>query len=121
MFWDKFIELCANKGISPNAVAKELSISSGAVTKWKNGAVPQNSKLKLISDYFGVTTEYFFINHNESETQKTDTTDIAVQIKKYLEEQKLSEAEKTLLDLFRLIPENQQQLVIQMIRAALGR
>lgn len=120
MFWDKFIELCANKGISPNAVAKELSISSGAVTKWKNGAVPQNSKLKLIADYFGVTTEYFFINHNESEI-KNNTLDIAEQIKKYLEEQKLSEAEKSLIDLFRLIPENQQQLVIQMIRAALGR
>ncbi len=32
----------------------------------------------------------------------------------------LSEGEKVLLDLFRRVPEEQQQLVLQMIRAALG-
>ena len=36
------------------------------------------------------------------------------------EEPKLSEEEKMLLDLFRLVPEDQQQLVLQMIRAALN-
>jgi transcriptional regulator with XRE-family HTH domain len=32
----------------------------------------------------------------------------------------LTEGEKTLLDLFKRVPEDQQQLVLQMIRAALG-
>ena len=32
----------------------------------------------------------------------------------------LTEGEKVLLDLFNRVPENQQQLVLQMIRAALG-
>lgn len=68
MFWKNFIKLCAEKGVSPNAVARELSISSGAVTKWKNGATPQNAKLRLIADYFGVTVEYFFIDHKETKT-----------------------------------------------------
>ena len=36
------------------------------------------------------------------------------------EEPKLSEGERMLLDLFRRVPEEQQQLVLQMIRAALG-
>ena len=36
------------------------------------------------------------------------------------EEPKLSEGEKVLLDLFRRVPNEQQQLVLQMIRAALG-
>ena len=36
------------------------------------------------------------------------------------EEPQLSEGEKMLLDLFRRVPEDQQQLVLQMIRAALG-
>ncbi len=36
------------------------------------------------------------------------------------EEPKLSEGEKILLDLFRRVPNEQQQLVLQMIRAALG-
>lgn len=36
------------------------------------------------------------------------------------QEPKLTEGEKILLDLFRRVPEDQQQLVLQMIRAALG-
>ena len=36
------------------------------------------------------------------------------------EEPELSEGEKTLLNLFRQVPEEQQQLVLGMIRAALG-
>ena len=40
--------------------------------------------------------------------------------KKSPEEPKLSEGEKMLLDLFRQVPEDQQQLVLGMIRAALN-
>ena len=36
------------------------------------------------------------------------------------EERELSEGEKIMLDLFRRVPNEQQQLVLQMIRAALG-
>lgn len=36
------------------------------------------------------------------------------------EEPKLSEGEEMLLNLFRRVPEDKQQLVLQMIRAALG-
>lgn len=36
------------------------------------------------------------------------------------EEPKLTEGEKVLLDLFRRVPEDQQKLVLQMIRVALG-
>ena len=35
-------------------------------------------------------------------------------------EPQLTEGEKVLVDLFRKVPEDQQQLVLQMIRAALG-
>ena len=37
-----------------------------------------------------------------------------------LEEVKLSEGEQALIDLFRKVPEDKQQLVLQMIRVALG-
>jgi transcriptional regulator with XRE-family HTH domain len=58
MFWDVYTALCAKQGVSPNAVAKSLSIASGTVTNWKNGAVPQNATLKKIADYFQVSTTY---------------------------------------------------------------
>ena len=58
MFWDIFVNLCAQNGESPNKVAKNLSIASGTVSEWKKGRVPQNATLKKIADYFGVTVDY---------------------------------------------------------------
>jgi transcriptional regulator with XRE-family HTH domain len=58
MFWKIFLSLCVNNNVSPNAVAKELGIASGSVTKWKNGSVPHNTTLLKIAEYFGVTVEY---------------------------------------------------------------
>ncbi|MBQ2396509.1 MAG: helix-turn-helix domain-containing protein [Bacteroidales bacterium] len=40
--------------------------------------------------------------------------------KSFPDEKKLTEEEKILLDLFNRVPEDKQQLVLQMIRAALG-
>ena len=57
MFWDNYYNLCSQKGISPNAAAKEMKISSGAVTEWKKGREPQMATIKKIADYFGVTVD----------------------------------------------------------------
>lgn len=57
MFWNNFYNLCLQKGISPNAAAKEMKVSSGAVTEWKKGREPQMATIKKIADYFGVTVE----------------------------------------------------------------
>ena len=54
MFWNNYYNLCLHKGISPNAAAKEMKISSGAVTEWKKGREPQMATIKKIADYFGV-------------------------------------------------------------------
>ena len=58
MFWNNFVSLCNNSGKSPNAVAKELSLSSGSVTSWKNGRVPHHSTLLKIAAFFNVTVDY---------------------------------------------------------------
>ena len=57
MFWDNFVKLCNSAGTNPNAVAKELDISSGSVTGWKKGAKPRDTAVNKIADYFGITTE----------------------------------------------------------------
>lgn len=57
MFWENFEKLCAFKGISANGACKELGFSNAAATHWKKGAKPNNSTLKRIADYFGVTPE----------------------------------------------------------------
>ena len=69
MFFDVFETLCQGKGQSPNAVAKQLHISSGAVSEWKKGRVPQNATLKKISDYFGVSIDFLLGRTNVRETE----------------------------------------------------
>jgi transcriptional regulator with XRE-family HTH domain len=57
MFWNNYYNLCQQHGSSPNAVAKILNISSGAVSEWKKGRVPQMATVKKVADYFGVSPE----------------------------------------------------------------
>lgn len=57
MFWENYVSLCADKGVSPNAVAAELHLSSGSVTAWKGGAVPRETTLRKIASYFDVSVD----------------------------------------------------------------
>ena len=56
MFYDKFVLLCALKGVSPSKAAVDAGISKSLVTKWKVNSVdvPSPEILKKLSDYFGV-------------------------------------------------------------------
>lgn len=69
MFWDKYFALCSKIGKSPNAVAKEIGISSGTLTGWKkHNKVPLDMTIKKVSDYFGVPVSYF--SEEAPETEK---------------------------------------------------
>jgi transcriptional regulator with XRE-family HTH domain len=92
-------------GKSRNDISRELGISYFTITDWVNGKkFPRMDKVEMLANYFGV--------------QKSDL----IEEKKQLppEEPKLSEGEQLLLELFRKIPEDQQGLVLNLIRAALG-
>ena len=111
MFWKNFSNLCVKIGKSPNAVAKELALSSGSITSWKNGAIPRDTTLIKIADYFGVDVSYLTGNitpltvtqHNATgETQPKQT-------------EPLTEQEKTILRLFRETTEEGRMRMIQSI------
>lgn len=57
MFWSIFEQLCNEKGVSPNAVCKEIGLGSSAATYWKQGSWPRQSTLEKIAEYFGYTAE----------------------------------------------------------------
>lgn len=88
MFWSVFVDLCAKRGVSPNAVAKELTLSSGSVTSWKGGAIPRPTTIKRIADYFGVSPDLFL--------EKTD--DPGIKKAPGINAEGLSAARKALLD-----------------------
>ena len=71
MFYDRFKQLCAKKGVSCNKAALEIGLSNATPTKWKKtGATPVGETLDRIAIYFGVTTDYLL----GKETEKAPTT-----------------------------------------------
>lgn len=68
MFWNNLYSLCRRRGTTPSSVVREVGISAGSVTKWKNGSIPSKASLERLAKYFGVDTEYFFVDHSDKET-----------------------------------------------------
>lgn len=80
MFWDNFNRLCEINGKTPNAVARELGISSGAVTHWKkSGKNPNGKTIDKIASYFGVSVDYL-LNGVDSMNTLTDIEQKAVRL-----------------------------------------
>ena len=59
LFWERFYRMCEIRGTKPNPLAKELGISSGAVTRWKNAEDPPSGKtLMLLADKLDCSVDY---------------------------------------------------------------
>lgn len=80
MFWEKFVSVCNEKGVSPTAVVTALHISVGSITKWKNGTTPNDTTIRKIADYFGISPNFF--------TKKDDISNDNTELSDYLEELK---------------------------------
>ena len=92
-----------SQGKSRTDISKALGISYYTVSDWVKGKkYPRMDKVELLANYFGIL--------------KSDLIEDACQNKNTPEE--VSEGERMLLELFRKVPEDRQQLVLQMIRAA---
>ena len=100
MFWEQFKTLCAKIGESPNTIAAKIGKSSGSVTNWKNGAIPQFPTLKKLSDYFGVSVDYLLGKEEKNAPGKDN----------------LTEGEKEWLEFFREIPEESRSLALEVFK-----
>ena len=73
-----FVQLCKKKGVSTYKVCKELGISQGTISNWKNrGNNLSTSILKKIADYFEVSVDVFFndIDWNPKTQEITEIDD----------------------------------------------
>lgn len=89
-------------------VAKCCNTTKQTIFKYENEIVTNipYDKVVLLSKALNVTPSYLF-GWDEPSTPQN--------------EQPLNEAEKSLLELFRQVPQESQQMVLQMIRVALGK
>lgn len=135
MFWDNFVFYCNQKGVAPNVAAAAVGVkSSGTVTGWKNGAIPRQSVLKKLADYFEISVE-MLINATPTlwaaareSIANQDFAKLSIEqreaILKTTKEnapgpQAESVNEKLLIDLFRqLSPERQQEELAYLAQAA---
>ena len=88
-------------------VATRCNTTKQTIFKYENEIVTNipYDKIVLLSNALDVSPSYLF-GWDEKESSPSEPS--------------LTEGEKVLLDLFNRVPEDQQQLVLQMIRAALG-
>ena len=94
------------RGRDQKEVAEIVGVAPSTFNEWIKGKkYPRIDKIEILANYFGI--------------MKSDLIEDK-DIKNTPEEPKLTEGEQILIDLFRQVPEEQQQLVLQMIRAALG-
>ena len=57
MFKRNFINICAERGVAPTAVLKQIGLSNATFTCWTEESIPRQTTLKKIADYFGITPE----------------------------------------------------------------
>ena len=89
-----------------NDISEALGISYFTVSDWVNGKkYPRMDKVEMLANYFGIQKSDLIEDKDENISP---------------EEPKLTEGEKAILELFRRVPEDQQQLVLRLIRSALG-
>lgn len=92
-------------GRSQREMADIMGVSSSTFNDWTKGKkYPRIDRIEFLANYFGIKKSDLIEDKKESSPN----------------EQTLTEGEKTMLELFRLVPKDQQQLVLQMIRAALN-
>ena len=107
--YNRIINLCNERGIKGGKLCTDIGISKGILTDLKMGRQTglSASTAQKIADYFGVTVGYL-LGTEDPETKKS------------LGEENLTKGEQELLKLFRMIPDDQQPIVLNMIKAALG-
>ena len=108
----KIKELRQARGLTLEQVANVVGVGKSTVRKWETGMIA-NMKRDKIADLAKAlgTTPAYLMGWTEDNNKEENLSP---------EEPVLSEGEKMLLELFRQVPEDQQQLVLGMIRAALN-
>jgi transcriptional regulator with XRE-family HTH domain len=98
------------RGLTLEQVAEVVGVGKSTVRKWETGMIAnmRRDKIADLAKALGTTPAYLMGWEDQEEQEPSPSEPV------------LTEGELALLELFRKVPEAQQQMVIQMIRAALA-
>ena len=104
--YSRFVEIAQEKGMTPYKIHKLTGISQSTFTAWKQGiSTPKHEKLKKIAECLGVSVDYLITGEEKEKTPPVGEV--------------LTEGEQTLIDLYRMVPEDKQKLILSMIQAVI--
>lgn len=93
-------------------LARATGLSKGGISNYVTGRYePKSDIISKLAKALGVSEMWLWGYDVPKERPKENNSPA---------EPKLTEGEQILIDLFRRVPEDKQQMVLQMIRAALG-
>lgn len=102
VFVQNIKDYCKMKGVKPTVACRESGVGSSFINNLERGQTPSVAKVQMLADYLGVTTSELL-----GETKKPTVQDDG-----------LTDAEQALMDLFRQLTPEQQDMVIRMVQAA---
>lgn len=73
VFYDNFMLLCEKNQIRPYTALKNIGIESKSIlSRWRAGATPRYTTVKMIAEYFGVTPEELLFGIKKEPSIPTD-------------------------------------------------
>lgn len=102
VFVQNIKDYCKMKGVKPTVACRESGVGSSFINNLERGQTPSVAKVQMLADYLGVTTSELL-----GETKKPTVQDDG-----------LTDAEQALMNLFRQLTPEQQDMVIRMVQAA---
>ena len=116
VFYDRFVYLCKQKGVSPTRAALDAGISKSLVTKWKTNKVqdPSPDVLRKLAKYFYITVAELMGEEAEKaptvSDERIDMSDIDIAF--YGDYKELSDDDqKTIRDMVRVMRERRAKKV----------
>ncbi|MBQ8922373.1 MAG: hypothetical protein IJ060_09480 [Oscillospiraceae bacterium] len=90
MFYERLQILCKEHHTSVSTMLQDLGLSTGCTGNWKRGQLPKGDVLVKIADYLGTSIDYIVFGEYRDD---------------------LSQEERTIISLFRTLPERKKYKV----------
>ena len=97
-FYDNLLALCAERGEKLTPLVKSLGLSTGTITKWRNGATINSDILLAFATHFGVSVDRILTGNEPIPFSDP--------------------AEADLVRMYRALPPAKQEFIFDAVRAA---